>query len=498
MFIFRSLLALTLLTAGVSAAPLKPGLPRLAPTVLPAPEPPVLSELDQAIKLLTSTKPGDHEAGMLRLKEGGEKWIPAIARRISELRKTINKEQVAILITEVRKRAKKGDKSTEIERKPKKKKGKAPPSPPTEDQGWLPLVLAQPQTDSPYKDLVTILSLERALVQVGTTPAVRELINVYIMYGDLFRIDVQHMIRFLGDRAVPALLEARRHDAEKVRQWAVRQLDTIGKAVPGETVQIQDQDILADVLRAYGRTRDIDALRVVVSFTSSDQTQIREGAREALTNYGDAALWQLREAYENLTGKRAPSSATWDKLALELFESYDNARLEEIFGIFEEGLTNYKEGKLNEMAEHFDAVLARAPSFERRTEMVDGYLALARKVESSDRTQALLLARKALRLDPQNVQAKSIEAYILTLESEQLAARGLIDTALLKQAIELDPNASHARDLLANLEASPQARAHAGYRYLAAAVIGAIAVIASLLVGLTRRSPALKQEEIKG
>ena len=448
----------------------------------------MVTELEQALKLVVSARPGDHEAGMLRIKEGGEKWLPAISRRLSELKKSLNRERAAILITEVRKGNKKASKDDEKETR-KKKKGKPAP-PPSSDPGWLPLLLASPREEQPYRDLVAVLSLERALVQIGTTPAVRELIAVYLQFGDLLRIDVQHMIAMLGDRAVPALLEARKHDAEKARLWAARQLDAIGKAVPGETVQIQDQDVLADVLRAYGRTRDIDALRVVVSFTSSDRTQVRDAAREALVNYGEAALWQLREAYENLTGKRPPAGTSWDKLASELFESHDRARLEEIFQTFEAGLASFKDGKLDEMAAQFDTVLARAPTFERRAEMVEGYLALARKVEGSDRQRAALLARKALRLDPQNPQARAIEAYLLVLEAEQLAAEGLVDTAPLKRAIELDPTSGRPRDLLARLEASPQARAHAGYRYLAAAAIGALAVVASLLVGLSRRPPS--------
>lgn len=482
------LLAALLASPAALAAPGKAGLPRLSPTALPAPDPPAAAELDQAIKLITSPKPGDHEAGMLRLKEGGDKLLPAIARRLSELKKTLNKELAATYITEARKTRKKGDKDDDKEAKPRKKK--APPAPPpTEDTGWLPLVRALPHSDQPFRDLVAVLSLERALVDLGTTPAVRELIGVYIQFGDLLRVDVQHMISRLGDRAVPALIEARKHDAEKVRHWAVRQLDAIGKAVPGETVQINDQDVLADVLRAYGRTRDIDALRVVVSFCSSDRQQVRDAAREALVNYGEAALWQLREAYESFTGKRPPAGSTWDKLALEMFESHDRARLEEIFHTFEDGQARQKEGKLDEMAAHFDAVLARAPTFERRAEMAEGYLALARKIEPDDRPRASLLARKALRLDPQGPQARAVESYLLTLEAEQLASEGLVDTAPLRRAIEIDPGNARPRDLLARLEASPQARAHGGYRYLAAAAIGVVALVASLLVGLARPRP---------
>lgn len=465
------------------------GLPRLAPTVLPAPEPASVAELDQALKLLTSPRPGDHEAGMARLHDGGEKLLPAIARRLSELKRTIDKEQIGIYITEARKGRKKDKDDEHDERPKKKKKGAPPPPPPTEDTGWLPLVLAHPHSDQPYRDLVAVLSLERALVDIGTTAAARELINVYTQYGDLLRIDVQQMMARLGDRAVPALLEARKHDSEKVRKWAIRQLDAIGKAVPGETVQIPDQDVLADVLRAYGRTRDIDALRVVVSFCSSDRQLVRDAAREALVNYGDAALWQLREAHETLTGKRPTASVPWNKLALDLFEAHDRARLEEIFHTFEEGQAFQKDGKLDDMAARYDAVLARAPTFDRRAEMVEGYELLAKQLERSDRPRAALLARKALRLDPQGPHARPLEVYLLTLETEQLADEGLVDTSPLRRALELDPQAQRPRDLLARLEASPQARTHGGYRYLAAAVIGALALVASLLLALRRPAP---------
>jgi tetratricopeptide (TPR) repeat protein len=467
----------------------KSGLPRLATTVLPAPEPSTVTELDQALAQILSGKPDDAKAGQARLKEAGGALLPAMSRRLAELRKSANREQIGTYITEARKGRRKGDSDEDKEPKKKKKGDKKPEAPPGEDAGWLPLVLAKSHGDQAQRDLVTVLVIERALVDLGTTAAVRELVNVYIYFGDLFRIDVQHMLSRLGDRAVPALIEARKHDAEKVRRWAARQLDAIGKAVPGETVQILDQEVLADVLRAYGRTRDIDALRVVVSFTSSDRLLIREAAREALVNYGDAALWQLREAFENLTGKRPPAGTPWDKLALELFETHDRGRLEEIFGTFEEGLARFKEGKLDEMATHFDAVLARAPTFERKGEMVEGYLALARKNEDSDLSRALLCARKALRLDPANPQAKGIESYILTLESEQLAQSGLTDTAPLRRALELDPNNARARTTLARLESNPAARAHGGYRYLAAGVIGLVGILAALLVGFRRHDP---------
>jgi hypothetical protein len=484
--------ALGLAAVSTHAAPARGGLPRLASTALPAPEPPVTTELEQALSQLASAKAEDRAKGAERLKDGGASLLPAMAKKLQELRKGMNRDLAAILVTEARKgRAKKdeGEENGAKKKKPKHDDDKDKQAKDDPGNDWLALVTAKPKPADPvYKDLVAVLAIERALVDLGTTPAARELVNVYFYFGDLLRIDVQQMIGRLGDKAVPALMEARKHDVEKVRRWASRQLDVLGRAIPGEAVQINDPDVVADVLRAYGRTKEIDALRVVVSFTSSDRVHVREAAREALVSYGEAALWQLREAYESTTGKRPPPGQTWDKLATDLFEAHDRARLEEIFGTFEEGLAKQKEGKLEEMAALFDVVLARAPSFERRAEMADGYIALARKVDNDDPGKALLLARKGLRLDPAGAQSKPVESYILTLEGEELSSHGLADTTLFKRALEIDPANQRAKNDLARLESNPRARAASSYRYLAAAAIGVIATIATLFVGLFRRA----------
>src|SRR5262249_54618610 len=155
-----------------------------------------------------------------------------------------------------------------------------------------------------------------------------------------------------------ALIDARRSDARPLRAWAARQLDVIGKTVPGEAVQTTDNQVLADVLRAYGRAKDLDALRVVVSFSNSDRTNVREAAREAVGMYAENALWQLREAYENLIGKKPSEDWGWERVARELFAAYDRARLAEVYELMDAGLAAERAGKLEDMAQAFDRVLA--------------------------------------------------------------------------------------------------------------------------------------------
>ena len=481
--------ALALALGGVfgSAARAAPsthgGLPRLAPTTLPPPDPAAQTEVDAALALIASGKDEGVKAGLARLDDGGAALVPALAKKLADLRKSANRELMGVFLGEARKAGGSGGKGDDDDKPKKRKKSED-----GEARDLFALVSAKPHpAEGAYRDLVSILAIERALGRIGTTPAVRVLVDVFFYFGDLFRVDVQLQLAKLGDRAVPALLEAKKHDVEKVRRWAAKQLDALGRAIPGEAVQVADPEVLADVLRAYGRAKEIDALRVVVSFTSSERVHVREAAREALVSYGEAALWMLREAIESATGKRPPAGTPWDKLATELFEAHDRARLEEIFGTFEEGLAKHKDGKLDEMATAFDSVLARAPTFERRGEMAPGYFELAKKLDGKDDDKALLYARKALRIDPQGAAARGIESFVLTLEGERLYAHGLAETAVFKRALDVDPSNARARADLSRIESNPRARAGGAYRYLAAAAIGVLAAIAAFVIGVWRR-----------
>ncbi len=263
------------------------------------------------------------------------------------------------------------------------------------------------------------------LTAIGTTPAVRELINLHSYFGEMLRVDLQRQIAKLRDKAVPALIEARQHDAKIVQRWANKQLDVLGRAIPGEAVASNDTQILADVLRAYGRTRDVDAERVILSFSNSDRIQLREASREAIAAVGEPGIWQLRDQYLSLTGNKAPKEWAWDRLARELFALYDRARLAEVYKLMDDGTAAASAGKVVEAVDCFDKVLARSPLFDRRKEMVKSYFERATQLEEGHRDDALSMMRKALRLDPKGELAKKLEAEIAYLEgrSPSTAAR---------------------------------------------------------------------------
>jgi hypothetical protein len=342
---------------------------------------------------------------------------------------------------------------------------------------YLTLLTARARPASAaWRDLTRILAISRMLEHVGTTPAARGLVDVYVRFGDFLRIDTQRALARLGDRSVPALIEARRHPAEKIARWAVRQLDMLGRAAPSQAVQIADPEILADVLRAYGRTHDLDAARIVVSFAGSERGQLRTAARQSIGMFGEAAHWQLRDAYEDVMGKRAPRDWTWERTARELFGELDKLRRAEVFERFEAAEKAQKNGDLEAMRRAYDEVLVRSPFFERGGEMVGGYWEYGKRHADDRRDDAILALVRAERLSRDTAPHARIESLLLTLEAERLLAKHLVDRALLQRAVELDPDNTRAKRVLAEL-ARPAATGDRKLRYYA----GASILVAGLL-----------------
>jgi tetratricopeptide (TPR) repeat protein len=248
--------------------------------------------------------------------------------------------------------------------------------------------------------------------------------------------------------------------------------------------------VLADVLRAYGRTRDVDAVRVLLSFCNSDRIQLREAARESIAAIGEPGHWQLKDVYLGLTGEKPPRDWAWDRIARELFGLYDRARLAEVYRLMDDGLAAAAASKHEEATAAFDKVLARAPLFDRRKEMVPTYVARAKELEAKGSlTESLELYRKAYRLDPKSPDVKKLEAEIAYVEGMVLIAQGTPDRFILNRALELDPGHTRAREALASFEEKAVARQSSMKRYAIAGGIGVAALIAMLLLIRRRKDP---------
>jgi tetratricopeptide (TPR) repeat protein len=292
----------------------------------------------------------------------------------------------------------------------------------------------------------------------------------------------------LGDRAVPALIETKRHPAEKIAKWANRELDALGKGIPSEAVQTNDLQVLSDVIRAYGRVRDPDAARIVVSFANSERAQVREASRQAIAMLGEVGAWQLRDTYETVVGKKPPRDWNWERTARELFAEFDRLRSAEVSKLYDAGIAARDKGDLEAMRKAFDQVLTRNPDYLKRDELAAAYLDYGQKFAEKKPADALDALRRAERLGKGSELEKTASSLRLTLEAERLATSGIADRTLLTRALEVNPNNSQAKAELSRFDRG-EVKRDDSYRYLGAGAIFVVALAGIIVVLLKRERP---------
>lgn len=456
-------------------------LPEVPKIVLAEPTASDLEDLDAMLSRLLSDDATTRESAATEVLEAKPSWVSAIDRRMNAIADKANRDDMRRVLESARTKARTAERK-KLEAEGKRGKVETP--------DYLAILVANAEPKSKaWQDMVSVVAMSRMLATIGTVEAARELIDVHTRFGEFLRVDVQLQLTKMGDKAVAALIEAKKHKADKIAKWAARHLDSMGKAIPSEAVQTEDHQVLADVLRAYGRVRDPDAARIVISFANTERAQVREAARQAVAMMGEVAGWQLRDSYEDLLGKKPPRDWTWDRTARELFGELDRQRLAQVYTLFDEGTRARQEGKLDAMREAYDKVLARNPSFEHRDEMAEGYLEFAKKKLDDDRPTALVALQRAERLTRNAEDKKRIQSLALTLEGEALAEKGIADQVLFNRALELDPDNGRAKEALGRLARGETQKKSKLGRWAAAIAIGLGALLAMLLIALRRGRP---------
>lgn len=454
--------------------PTLPAAPKLEPA---APEPTDVEDLGARIQRLLSEDPEDRREALKEVLEARSKLIPAIFQRFDKLAARADRERMKRAMAQVRDKSRGGD------------SGEGNPRGAADPRSDLLMELvdkARPK-DEGWRELTELVAMSRMFTQIGNVHAARGLIEVYVRFGEFMRVDVQNRLLDLKDGAVAALIEARRHRAEKVARWAERQLDRLGKGVPGEAIRTDNFEVLADVLRAYGRVKDPDAARIVVSYASSERFQLREAARQSIAMLGEVGIWQLRDAYENVSGKRPRRDWSWERTARELFYEYDRLHVAKIYELLEAGNKAAAEGRLEEMAKAYDSLLARAPQFDKAASLAPGYFNFAVSVAKSQPAQAQAALVRVERLSTDVALKRRAQSLRDTIRAEQLIARGVVDTYLLTSAIERDPNNRRAKELLSYGDRAMLEAQTRRMRWITSGAIALVAVVAIVFVLFRRR-----------
>jgi tetratricopeptide (TPR) repeat protein len=457
-----------------------PELPTIPSLELARPTPADLEELDARLAKLCSEDEAEREAARREALEVDAKLVSAIRFRLASTAESTNHDDLKQLLLKIRK---KGRDDARDEDATDGKHGKVK----TPDYLQMAGEHAEPHSKL-WCNLSSVLAGSRMLAQIGTVEAVRGLIDVYVRYGEFLRVDTQLQIEGLGDRAVPALVEAKRHPAEKIAKWANRELDALGKGIPSEAVQTNDLQVLSDVLRAYGRVRDPDAARIVVSFANSERAQVREASRQAIAMLGEVGAWQLRDTFETVVGKKPPRDWNWERTARELFAEFDRLRSAEVSQLFDAGVAAREKGDLEAMRKAFDQVLTRSPDYPKRDELAAAYLEYAQKTAQKNPASALSALRRAERLGKGSELEKTASSMRLTLEAEALAATGIADRTLLTRALEVNPQNRQAQSELSRFDHG-EVKTDDTFRYLGAGAIGLVALAGIAFVLFRRQTP---------
>ncbi|MGO8998416.1 MAG: hypothetical protein ACLQVI_34280 [Polyangiaceae bacterium] len=325
----------------------------------------------------------------------------------------------------------------------------------------------------------------------GTPDDARRLVDERSDAGYARRAEITRALVALDDRAVAALVVAKRSKSAATRGWAADTLESMGRERADEQIRTSSDETLVGIFAAYGEARDPDALGVLSSFIGSDRTPLREAARAALAAYGGDAISKLRQDYAELVGQPAPSAWTADETARELFAASDRIRLRDVYAMLDDGLERARKGDLAGAVERLDATLARQGDLGRADDIASVYVAYGVSLEDSDPATARAYLERAARLAP-GLQRAQIAAELDLLEGRALEARGLADVAPYRRALELDPGNAKARAALDRIEARAASRRTTARRWAVAAAALLVLLMACILFlgrGATRSPP---------
>ena len=301
-----------------------------------------------------------------------------------------------------------------------------------------------------------IVAMLRALQQLDTLSAYKVMIDFSPRHAGVFRHEIGRMLVAQGLKALPALVYGRGSSNREIHMFCVKWIRDMGDPLLSEQIKIKNPRRLAQLLEAYASVNELDAIDVTLSLANHPSVFVRAAARSSLAKYGRNTIWIARKQYEITFSKEAPDEWDENKVLSELYSHFDSRRIAEINKIFERGKVAYNSGRLDEMAALYNEVLRKDPFFHKRSEMAEGFIALAAAKEKAGQKEVgYAFLKTALRVSEVGSEThRRIRAELLWRKAENLRKKGLADASLYKRVLDLDPTHQESKRLYDELSNS--------------------------------------------
>lgn len=344
------------------------------------------------------------------------------------------------------------------------------------------------------------VALLRSLEGIGTYDAGRRLGELLAIDYEAWGFEPQRIQERMGARLLPALIGLRGHPNREVRTFSRTGLERLAITDTASAIQaaeVAGVHVVADLVRAWGRTRDMDAMPFVASYLAHPATSVRDAARESMERYGRNGIWQLRRVYHIHGGREAPTSWSWQRALDELLAVLEERRRTVAEARLAEAVEAASKGDLDAMEASVVDALAdvRGASEPKLAEAL-----VARAVERAkggDLAAALLGLDRALRLAPGHKEARRWRAERTFLQAELDASRGILDVEAYRAVLRLDGEHEPAIAALDRLTGERAARDRTRRRW-ASALAALLLSFVGFTIGrraLVRRPLAPSSEE---